>query len=136
MAILPGHLMRSIAGGFDNESIAVSAMVFQFGLDRAPNLEEITSGRVELVRQRVHRCLSDGFPANLDSNAETETLGSRVGDTGLMRGAVRAAYILLLSYIHPRHIHPLSPVALHPSTFTRPTPIANERPRVGAQITT
>lgn len=28
MAILPGHLMRSIAGGFDNESIAVSAMVF------------------------------------------------------------------------------------------------------------
>lgn len=27
MAILPAHLMRSIAGGFDNESIAISAMV-------------------------------------------------------------------------------------------------------------
>jgi len=32
MAIHPGHLMRSIAGGFDNESIAVAAMVSTFYL--------------------------------------------------------------------------------------------------------
>ena len=30
MAILPAHLMRSVAGGFDNESIAISAMVGTF----------------------------------------------------------------------------------------------------------
>jgi dolichyl-diphosphooligosaccharide--protein glycosyltransferase len=32
MAILPAHLMRSIAGGYDNESIAISAMVTTFYL--------------------------------------------------------------------------------------------------------
>lgn len=30
MAIAPAHLMRSMGGGYDNESIAVSAMVFTF----------------------------------------------------------------------------------------------------------
>lgn len=30
MAILPAHLMRSVAGGFDNESIAISAIVATF----------------------------------------------------------------------------------------------------------
>lgn len=30
MAIVPAHLMRSVGGGYDNESIAVSAMVFTF----------------------------------------------------------------------------------------------------------
>ena len=30
MAILPAHLMRSVAGGFDNESIAISAIVGTF----------------------------------------------------------------------------------------------------------
>uniref|UniRef100_A0A7S4LFI7 dolichyl-diphosphooligosaccharide--protein glycotransferase n=1 Tax=Eutreptiella gymnastica TaxID=73025 RepID=A0A7S4LFI7_9EUGL len=32
MAIIPAHLMRSIAGGYDNESIAVSAICFTFYL--------------------------------------------------------------------------------------------------------
>ena len=30
MAILPAHLMRSVAGGFDNESIAICALVSTF----------------------------------------------------------------------------------------------------------
>jgi dolichyl-diphosphooligosaccharide--protein glycosyltransferase len=30
MAIVPAHLMRSVGGGFDNESVAVSAMVMTF----------------------------------------------------------------------------------------------------------
>ena len=30
MAIIPAHLMRSIAGGFDNESVAVAAIVVTF----------------------------------------------------------------------------------------------------------
>eukprot|EP01043_Picozoa_sp_COSAG02_P026499 COSAG02_NODE_1529_length_12087_cov_326.174258_4_plen_997_part_00 len=32
MAIMPAHLMRSVAGGYDNESIAVSAIVLTFWL--------------------------------------------------------------------------------------------------------
>ena len=32
MSIIPAHLMRSIAGGYDNESIAVSAICFTFYL--------------------------------------------------------------------------------------------------------
>jgi len=32
MAILPAHLMRSVAGGYDNESIAISAIVMTFYL--------------------------------------------------------------------------------------------------------
>ena len=32
MAIMPAHLMRSVAGGYDNESIAVSAIVVTFWL--------------------------------------------------------------------------------------------------------
>mmetsp|Transcript_82739 Transcript_82739/g.145922 ORF Transcript_82739/g.145922 Transcript_82739/m.145922 type:complete len:878 (-) Transcript_82739:914-3547(-) len=32
MAIIPAHLMRSVAGGFDNESVAVAAMVCTFYL--------------------------------------------------------------------------------------------------------
>jgi len=30
MAVMPAHLMRSVGGGFDNESIAISAMVMTF----------------------------------------------------------------------------------------------------------
>jgi dolichyl-diphosphooligosaccharide--protein glycosyltransferase len=30
MAIIPAHLMRSVGGGFDNESVAMSAMVLTF----------------------------------------------------------------------------------------------------------
>ena len=30
MAIIPAHLMRSVAGDFDNESIAVAAIFFYF----------------------------------------------------------------------------------------------------------
>ena len=32
MSILPAHLMRSVAGGYDNESIAISAIVCTFYL--------------------------------------------------------------------------------------------------------
>ena len=32
MAIMPAHLMRSVAGGYDNESIAVAAMCLTFWL--------------------------------------------------------------------------------------------------------
>ena len=32
MAIIPAHLMRSVAGGYDNESVAVSAMCLVFWL--------------------------------------------------------------------------------------------------------
>jgi len=30
MAVVPAHLMRSVGGGFDNESVAMSAMVLTF----------------------------------------------------------------------------------------------------------
>jgi asparagine N-glycosylation enzyme membrane subunit Stt3 len=30
MAIIPAHLMRSVGGGYDNESIAVTAMLITF----------------------------------------------------------------------------------------------------------
>ena len=32
MAIVPAHIMRSVAGGFDNESVAISAMLLTFAL--------------------------------------------------------------------------------------------------------
>lgn len=32
MALVPAHIMRSVAGGFDNEAIAVAAMVLTFYL--------------------------------------------------------------------------------------------------------
>merc|ERR1711959_872387 len=40
MAVIPAHTMRSIAGGYDNESLAVTAMVLTFYMWARSNRNE------------------------------------------------------------------------------------------------
>ena len=70
MAIVPAHLMRSVGGGFDNESIAVSAMVLTFycWIRSLRNLNVEQAG--DATANNDNRVDEDGLKIAADSESE------------------------------------------------------------------